>query len=105
MHHQPLYSHINPSPKSRTSLSLSLISAGLEVRDQRERSWQFLRMCFSKMLLLQQTQIFFISHQCRIQYRIGSERSKREIMANFKNVFFKDVAAATNTDLLHQPSV
>ncbi len=24
MHHQPLYSHINPSPKSRTSLSLSL---------------------------------------------------------------------------------
>jgi hypothetical protein len=39
------------------SLSLSLISAGfsagLEVRDQRERSWQFLKMCFSKMLLLQ----------------------------------------------------
>jgi hypothetical protein len=24
MHHQPLYSHINPSPKSRTSLSLCL---------------------------------------------------------------------------------
>jgi S-phase kinase-associated protein 1 len=23
MHHQPFYSHINPSPKSRTSLSLS----------------------------------------------------------------------------------
>jgi hypothetical protein len=26
-------------------------------------------------------------------------------MAIFKNVFFKDVAAATDTDLLHQPSV
>ncbi len=24
MHHQPLYSHINPSPKSRTSLSFSM---------------------------------------------------------------------------------
>jgi hypothetical protein len=24
MHHQPLYSHINPSPKSHTSLSLSV---------------------------------------------------------------------------------
>jgi hypothetical protein len=73
MHHQPL-------PKI-THLSPSLISAGfsarLEVRDQRERSWQFLRMCFSKLLLLQQTQIFFINHQCRIQCRIGSERSER----------------------------
>jgi hypothetical protein len=25
MHHQPLYSHINPSPKSRSSLSLSSV--------------------------------------------------------------------------------
>ncbi len=52
------------------------------MRDQKEKSWQFLRMCFSKMLLLQQTQIaaltvLTVPKACEINEKKSKRRTDR----------------------------